>query len=194
MRRFGFTQTELERARTELSALLEQRYAERDKTNSNVFAAQYVSSALNDTPILGIADEQALAQRFAPDRHARRRSTRSRAPRSRRPIASSSSPRPTAPSSSSPRSRRCSPSSIAPATDSTLKAYVDSTSDAPLVATLPTPGKIVSERTLPETGILEWKLSNGARVLLKPTDFKRDEVLFGGAEPRRHLPRSPTRT
>ena len=67
--------------------------------------------------------------------------------------------------------------------DSTIKAYVDSTSDAPLVATLPTPGKIVSERTLPETGILEWKLSNGARVLLKPTDFKRDEVLFGAQSP-----------
>ena len=45
---------------------LEQAYAERDKTNSSVFAGQYVSSALNETPILNIADEQTLAQRFAP--------------------------------------------------------------------------------------------------------------------------------
>jgi zinc protease len=66
---------------------------------------------------------------------------------------------------------------------STLTAYVDSTSDAPLVPTPPTPGKIVAESTLPETGILEWRLSNGARVLLKPTDFKADEVLFAARSP-----------
>jgi len=27
-------------------------------------------------------------------------------------------------------------------------------------------------------GITEWKLSNGVKVVLKPTDFKNDEVLF----------------
>jgi zinc protease len=67
--------------------------------------------------------------------------------------------------------------------DASLTAYVDSTSDAPLVAPLPTPGKIVSETKLPETGILEWRLSNGAKVLLKPSDFKRDEVLFAAQSP-----------
>jgi zinc protease len=65
----------------------------------------------------------------------------------------------------------------------TLAAFVDSTSDAPLVPRLPVAGKIVSERRLPETGILEWKLSNGARMLLKPTDFKEDEVLFEAQSP-----------
>jgi zinc protease len=60
----------------------------------------------------------------------------------------------------------------------TVAAYVDSTNDAPLVSKAPTPGRITAERTLPETGILEWTLSNGARMLVKQTDFKADEVLF----------------
>jgi zinc protease len=31
--------------------------------------------------------------------------------------------------------------------------------------------------------VTEWKLSNGARVLIKPTDFKADEILVGGYAP-----------
>ena len=72
---------------------------------------------------------------------------------------------------------------FARAKTATVAAYVDSTSDAPLLAKMPTPGKIVSEKKLPETDIIEWTLSNGARMLLKPTDFKADEVLFAGQSP-----------
>jgi zinc protease len=34
-----------------------------------------------------------------------------------------------------------------------------------------------------ELGLTEWRLSNGARVLLKPTDFKEDQVLFAAFSP-----------
>ena len=64
-----------------------------------------------------------------------------------------------------------------------MTAYVDSVTDAPLIATPPTPGRITAERTLPETGVVEWTLSNGARMLVKPTDFKADEVLFAARSP-----------
>jgi zinc protease len=40
----------------------------------------------------------------------------------------------------------------------------------------------VTGRALP-LGITEWKLSNGARVLVKPTDFKADEIVFGAYSP-----------
>jgi zinc protease len=55
----------------------------------------------------------------------------------------------------------------------------------PLVSTPPTPGTIVKEETIAEIGVTVWKLSNGARVVLKPTDFKDDQILeqavsFGG--------------
>jgi len=72
---------------------------------------------------------------------------------------------------------------FANAASSRVTAYFESISDAPLLAKIPTPGKILSERTIPGVGVTEWKLSNGSRVLVKPTDFKADEiVLTGGSD------------
>lgn len=39
-------------------------------------------------------------------------------------------------------------------------------------------GKVAEEKTIASLGLTEWKLSNGAKVVLKPTDFKNDEILF----------------
>ncbi|MEO6528779.1 MAG: insulinase family protein [Gemmatimonadaceae bacterium] len=174
--RFGFTASELARARTNYMRSLEQRYAERDKTNSNQLVGQYVNSALRETPILGIADEIALARQFVPtitlpEVNALARTTFTAENRVV-VVAAPDKAGITLPDAATMRAV------FDRAKGATLTAYVDSTSDAPLIPTLPTPGKVVAERTLPETGILEWKLSNGATVLLKPTDFKRDEVLF----------------
>ncbi len=36
---------------------------------------------------------------------------------------------------------------------------------------------------MPAVGVTEWRLSNGVRVLVKPTDFKADEVLFSAYSP-----------
>jgi zinc protease len=55
---------------------------------------------------------------------------------------------------------------------------VDAVSDAPLLERPARPGSVASVREIPEVGVTEWRLSNGARVLLKPTDFKADEILF----------------
>ncbi|HEX7089512.1 MAG TPA: insulinase family protein [Longimicrobiales bacterium] len=49
-----------------------------------------------------------------------------------------------------------------------------------LMATLPAPGAVTEERFIRGVGITEWKLSNGARVLLKPTGFTPDQVLVSG--------------
>ncbi len=49
-----------------------------------------------------------------------------------------------------------------------------------LVPHLPVPGRIVAETTYAALGITDWRLSNGARVLIKPTDFKADEVIIAG--------------
>jgi len=40
--------------------------------------------------------------------------------------------------------------------------------------TLPKPGKIVKEARRDAVGITEWTLSNGARVVVKPTDYEAD--------------------
>ena len=62
-------------------------------------------------------------------------------------------------------------------------ALADVESDSPLLATRPEPGQIVDEKTIPEMGITEWTLSNGVRVVLKPTDFDRDRIFFHAWSP-----------
>jgi zinc protease len=49
-------------------------------------------------------------------------------------------------------------------------------SSAPLLAKLPTPGRIVSEKYDRVAGITEWTLSNGARVVVKPSQNDPDDL------------------
>src|SRR5690606_5738221 len=48
---------------------------------------------------------------------------------------------------------------------------------AELMASLPEPGRVVAEEHVPELDVTVWTLSNGARVVLKPTDFAADQIL-----------------
>ncbi|MCE9574858.1 MAG: insulinase family protein [Deltaproteobacteria bacterium] len=57
-----------------------------------------------------------------------------------------------------------------------LDPWVDSATATALMATPPTAGSIVSTREIPELGVTEWTLSNGAKVVVKPTDFQNDEI------------------
>ncbi|OQY35646.1 MAG: hypothetical protein B6241_00190 [Spirochaetaceae bacterium 4572_59] len=52
-----------------------------------------------------------------------------------------------------------------------------------LMQTLPTPGKIKSKSYFEGPDIHEWTLNNGARVVLKETDFKDNEILFSAMAP-----------
>jgi len=58
-------------------------------------------------------------------------------------------------------------------------AYTENVSTEALIAKPPVAGTIVGSRVIPNVDVVEWKLSNGSRILIKPTDFKDDEVLFG---------------
>ena len=73
--------------------------------------------------------------------------------------------------------------SIAAATGKPLTAYVDTVSTEPLLAPLPAPGRVATASTNDRLGVTEWRLSNGVRVVLKPTTFKEDEILFRAVSP-----------
>ncbi|OEK06881.1 M16 family metallopeptidase [Roseivirga misakiensis] len=69
--------------------------------------------------------------------------------------------------------------------DNSITAYTEEKLATSLLETTPKAGSIVSETTDETTGVTEMVLSNGAKLFLKPTDFKNDEVLlnaysFGG--------------
>ncbi|MCX5754792.1 MAG: insulinase family protein [Gemmatimonadetes bacterium] len=180
-RRFGFTPGELDRTRINYLRSLEQAFTERDKMDSPGFADAYVTMALTGETAVSIAREVELGNALAPtitldEINAVARATLSD---SNRVIMVAA---PQLPDVKLPTSADLL-SIFATARGATVAAYVDSTNNEPLVAKAPTAGRITAERTLPETGILEWTLSNGAKMLVKQTDFKADEVLFAGQSP-----------
>jgi len=59
-----------------------------------------------------------------------------------------------------------------------IEQYADVTSSEPLMKSIPTPGKVTSEKKIASVDATEWTLSNGAKVVYKKTDFKDDEILF----------------
>jgi zinc protease len=65
---------------------------------------------------------------------------------------------------------------LPPETETTLAA-------SPLLDHLPTPGAITAEQRDSVAGITEWTLSNGARVLVKPTGNDPDELLMRAWSP-----------
>ena len=64
-----------------------------------------------------------------------------------------------------------------------IQPYEDGTSEEPLLEDLQTCSKVISETSIEELNLSLWELSNGIKILLKPTDFKNDEILFQGFSP-----------
>ena len=52
-----------------------------------------------------------------------------------------------------------------------------------LLDTMPARGTVARTATRSAFGITEWELSNGVKVVLKPTTYKEDEVLFRAFSP-----------
>jgi zinc protease len=176
VRQHGFLDRELDRAKDELLAGNEQAYAERDKSESNGFAGQLVSTFLTGEAMIGIPEDYALTKALVPqltlsDIH-RRTPILFRA--DNRVVLASAPEKAgvTAPSEDALRA------ALARAADLKVAAWVDSTPSKPLMATLPTTGAVTARREVPEIGTTVLTLSNGVEVWLKPTDFKADEILF----------------
>ena len=64
-----------------------------------------------------------------------------------------------------------------------LKPYVDTAAAATLLDPIAATGTIARTSTKEAIGITEWELSNGVKVVLKPTTFKEDEILFRATSP-----------
>ncbi len=178
--RHGFTTTELDRHKLELLRVVERNYAEREKTNSSSYAYEYVSAFLMGDPVLGVDAEYEMHQRFLPEirlEEVNRLAREWLVDRNRVILVS-------VPENGSPvPSESALMATFEAVKDRDIAPYVDEVDDTPLVAEPPVPGWIVSEHRDDELDVTTWELSNGARVILKPNDFKDDEVLFRASSP-----------
>jgi zinc protease len=179
--RFGFTAPELERAKARRLRSMERMFAEREKTNSSQYASEYIRNFTQGESFPGIATELELTRQFLPGitlEEANRLASAWITPQNR--VIMVSAPQ----KADAPVPTEADLSAVFDeAAKKPLVAYADTLGSAPLVPSAPTPGKVVSESTVPEIGVTEWTLSNGVHVVLKPTDFKDDQVLVRAVSP-----------
>ncbi len=177
----GFTQTELDREKLGSITYLDRAVVERDKDPSQPLAEEFIRNFLNGEPIPGIVYEQAMAQRFLPGITLEEinKIARTWAPDGNRSVMV------TGPQAAADRlpAEPALAEAIRAAATATLAPYVDTAGTKPILDPLPTPGTVATTSALTAIGITEWRLSNGVRVVLKPTTFREDEIVFRAVSP-----------
>lgn len=183
-RQYGFTAVELDRAKKNYWRALQNAYAEKDKTPSHVYAQEYIRNFLVGESIPGIVEELRLNKELLPSITVQEMNAFAQKvlPTEAAPALLVYTGSPTAQVPTEDQLRAAQAQAFAmPITAGAL----DTAQDAPLLDVLPTPGSIVATKQYPALGTTEYTLSNGIRVLVKPTTFKQDQVLlsasrFGG--------------
>ncbi len=176
-REFGFTASEYDRARADYLSGLEKRFTNRDKRKNDEFGNAYRDNYLTNEPIPPLDVLYQTMQQIAPNI----------------PVQAINQMLPELISATDSNlvvlilaqekegkvypTENDMAAAIAAARAEKLEAYVDNVKDEPLLdATKIKKGKIKKETENTVLGYKELKLSNGATVILKKTDFKDDEV------------------
>ena len=181
VKEYGFTATELAREKETMLRSMEKAFNERDKTESDKFAQEYIRNYVNDEPIPGIAYEyeayknllpgitmdevNSLGKNWIKDKN---NVVMVGAPEKK------GTPVPTKDELAAVFTK---------VKNEKIKPYEDKVSDLPLVEKIPAGSNVVNETDLSDIKAVEWKLGNGVKVILKPTDFKNDEILFQAFSP-----------
>ncbi len=179
--RHGFTATELERQKTETRRSYERRVAERENQESAQLAARYVQVFLQDRAYPSVDTELALANAFLPDVTLAETNALASAwiTEEGRVVLVNA---PDKEGLDTPTEEALA-GVFAAVGAKDIEAYKDAATDAPLLPELPAGSAVASEETLEDVGITVWTLENGVRVILKPTDFKDDEIRFASTSP-----------
>jgi len=181
VKKFGFLQSELDRARKDTQRGIEQAYAERDKTNSNVYAEAYSSAFLESEPSTSIQYDLDAITRLLPGiTLAEVNKLAGEWMTDKNRVLATTSPDKAGIVNPAPGELLLAFDAVKGAN---IAAYSETSLSGQLVDKDPTGGKVVSERQIKEVGITEWTLSNGVRVLLKPTDFNADQITFTSYSP-----------
>lgn len=176
-RKFGFTLTELERAKQDALVGIGNAYRERDKTPSANFVREYQANFLTGEAIPGIsyeynfyigniykvslADMNAMAGKFISDQN---RVVVVQAPDKEK---------------ANLPDEKTLLNWIATGGQN-VTAYIDNVSSDPLLAKVPEGTKVAKEETDEALGTTTLTLGNGLKVILKPTEYRNDQILING--------------
>lgn len=174
--RGGFTQSEYERARNEYISSIERVYNNRNTRENGTFVSEYVGNFKDGDPIPGIEAEWPLIQQIAmsiPVQVINQTMSQAITPDNRVLMVLC----PEAEGMTNPTEQQLA-DALASVDAETIEAFVDEVKSEPLIPSDPVAGSVTSTVNNEKWGTTEWTLSNGAKVIIKSTKFKEDEILF----------------
>lgn len=168
--RHGFTSSELERARTQALRMYAREKAQSERRSSVDLTSRLVSAHLNHEvvsapgdalalarqtlPLVGLDDVNRVSSLFAKGRHLNI----------------------SGPPSIAHTSEDAIRATLLSVVRSNVPPYVDDGGGAVLMASPPSPRPVVSTSVVPELGVTEWRLANGARVVVRPSELPDDTI------------------
>ena len=177
VKQFGFTAAEYERAKASYISSLEQQYNERDKQKNSYYADMISNHFLQGDPMPSIETVYTMISQIASVLSVEQFNQMAK------PLITENnvtilSLLPQKEGVVNPTSEKMLEVYNMALKDEVM-AYEETVSDEPLIPSEPTPGSIVSQTAQSVGEATEWKLSNGATVVIKKTDFKADQILMG---------------
>lgn len=183
VKRFGFTAAELERSKKNILASMERAYNERNKTESETFASEYIRNFLEKEPIPGIKKELEYTKLLLPAITLAEVNEVGKSLESNEHFfATLTGPEP-APGVNLPAEATLITTATSASANNTIQPYEEKLVAASLLDKLPVPGKVIKETSDTVLGTKTWILGNGTTVTYKKTDFKNDQVLMGARRP-----------
>ena len=178
MHDFGFTATEYQRAKEEFLSQVDKTLANKDKMKNEQFTTQYVDNFISNEPIPSVEDESQFYKMLVPQLplEAINAYAKQLVCQSDTNLVSMVLMR-EAEGAVYPTEKELA-DIVKQVRSEKLEAYVDNVKQEPLMAQLPKPGKIKKAVENKQLGYKQLTLSNGAKVVLKKTDFKDNEILF----------------
>ena len=177
---FGFTATEYSRYKANYISGLEKSYSNKDKRYNSQFVSQCVGNFLNNNPMPSIDYTYTTMKQLVPAIPVETINMIIKE------LVSNNDSNLVVLNFNTEKEGAVYPTedglkkAIATARAAQIEAYVDNVKDEPLMTTLPQKGSITKETKNDLFGYTELKLSNGATVVLKQTDLKKDQVILNG--------------
>jgi zinc protease len=178
MKRFGFIESEFERAKADLIKNNESRYMDRDKRKNRELVYPNVSNFLTNNPNPGIEFDYAFTTTMIPGITLQELNTEAKKYfTDENMVVTVTGPEKegiTIPSETDIKKV------LVKYKSAKIDPYVDQLAGKKLIEKEPVAGKVVKTSFNKVLGTTEWVMSNGMKIVFRPSDIKEDELLIAG--------------
>ncbi len=176
VKKFGFTETELERARKDYMVKTEKQFKERDKKESQAYVWEYYDHFLRDEPAPGIEFDYAFVKSLLPGITLEEINNLAKEwiIDENRVVVMMGPEKEDFEMPTKEEVLRI----LDEVEDEEIAAYDDKVSDEPLIPVELEAVPVASVTEMEKFEATEWTFPNDVTVVIKPTDFKEDEILM----------------